>query len=61
MQFTGLVALIKGALLPTFLFGPSNIGGVLIGMSSESQFLFEALLLGALGGLTWALASRRRS
>jgi len=59
LQFTGLVVLIKGALLPTFLFSLWNSAGISQGMLSESQFLFEAILLGLCGGMTWSLASRR--
>ena len=58
VQFTGLVVLIKGALLPTFLFSLWNSAGVSQGMLSESQFLFEAILLGLFGGAAWALARR---
>lgn len=31
------------------------------GMASESQFLFDAVLLGLFGGITWIPASRYRS
>ncbi len=44
-QFSLLIILIKGALLPTLLFGFYNPLGLGTGMLSESQFLFEALLL----------------
>ncbi len=35
--------------------------GLWRGMVSESQFLFEAVLLGLFGGITWMLASPHRS
>lgn len=60
-QFTAIVVLIKGALLPTVLFSLWNGIGYWRGMLSESQFLFEALLLGLVGGLTWWLASSNAS
>ncbi len=60
VQVTGLIVLIKGALLPTFLFSLWNPAGVGHGMVSESQFLLEALLLGILAAVTWRVAARSR-
>jgi hypothetical protein len=61
VQFTAIIVLIKSALLPTFLFSAWNSIGLWRGMVSESQFLFEAVLLGLFGGITWMLASPHRS
>ena len=55
MQIMALIVLIKGALLPTFVFSLWNPAGIGPGMLSESQFLFEAVLLGLLAAGTWAL------
>jgi len=60
VQFTGLIVLIKGALVPTFLFSIWNNIGMRQAMLSESQFLFEAILLGLFAGMTWLLASTHR-
>ena len=48
VQFVALILLIKGSLIPTFLYGFYNASGVPLGMLSESQFLLETLAL-ALG------------
>ncbi len=60
LKTAALIVLIKGALLPTFVFSLWNRAGVGAGMLSESQFLFEAILLGLLAAGTWALAQHRR-
>ena len=60
VQVTALIVVIKGALLPTFLFALWNRAGVGVGMVSESQFLFEAVLLGILAAVTWKLAEASR-
>lgn len=60
LQFVTLISLIKGALIPTFVFSLYSVAGVARGMLSESQFLLEALALGLMGGLTWQLALTRK-
>jgi len=56
-QFTLLILCIKGALLPTLVFGFFNKSGVWTGMMSESQFLLEGVALAALVALIWPIAS----
>ena len=58
-QFSGLILCIKGALLPTLLFGFFNARGLGIGMISESQFLLEGLALSVLVALIWPSATRQ--
>ncbi len=59
VQFTTLIMLIKGALIPTFVFSLFAKVGVAGGMLSESQFMLEALVLGLVGAITWQLAEPR--
>ena len=58
LSVAALIVVMKGALLPTFVFSLWNHAGVWAGMVSESQFLFEAVLLGFLAAATWAYAHR---
>jgi hypothetical protein len=50
-----LVALIKGVVGSTLLYGAFTGGSLLLGIGSWSQFLLEFLTLGALVGLSWEL------
>ena len=59
--FALLILLVRGALLPTFLFSAFNEAGFAIGMLSESQFLLEGLLLGLLTALTWHFSTRQQA
>jgi len=61
VKFTVMIAAIKGAILPTFLFSQFDKAGPAVGMLSESQFLFEALLLGLLAGATWTWVDRTKA
>lgn len=53
LQFVALVIVIKGSVLPTFLYGFYDAAGFTHGMLSESQFLLETLALGLLVAVIW--------
>ena len=57
-QFILLVLLIRGMLLPTFIYSLYSKMPVASAMLSQSQFLFETIALAALTGLTWQQSNK---
>ena len=53
LQFVLLVLLMRGMLLPTFLYSFYSKAPLASAMLSQSQFLFETIALAALTGLAW--------
>ena len=58
LAFTSLVLALKGPALKPFINIHFANSGALKAMLSEGQFSFEAITLGALTAITWAIASR---
>jgi len=58
LQFAALVLLIRGMLLPTFVYSFYSKAKLPIAMLSQSQFLLETLALAILTALTWQISAR---
>jgi len=58
-QFTLLVLLMRGMLLPTFIYSFYSKMPVIPAMLSQSQFLFETIALGVLTGMAWQQATNQ--
>ncbi|AXC15773.1 hypothetical protein ACPOL_6553 [Acidisarcina polymorpha] len=53
LQFSMLILLMRGMLLPTFIYSFYSKGNLPMAMLSESQFLFETLALAVLTTVVW--------
>jgi hypothetical protein len=57
LQFSMLILLIRGMLLPTFVYSFYSKSKLPMAMLSQSQFLFETLALALLTALVWHFSS----
>lgn len=60
LQFVALVLLMKGMLLPTFVYSFYSKTRLPLAMLSQSQFFFETLALAILTALVWQFSGHAR-
>lgn len=57
LQFSVLILLMRGMLLPTFGYSFYSKANLPLAMLSESQFLFETLALAVLTTIVWQFST----